>query len=182
MKNFFKGIVVGVAVLLLHGCFAVEQIRDKVYEDCYINPDNIKELSQDEYQRLARKCGWDKQKNNTASTKKSRLNIERLCRETVVVPMQGKQGEQVLEKLPNGMSMQYSVLSKESSDLKVFYPNGVMETHTRFSNGKAEGWSEGYYPSGKVRTRFFYQDGRVKQYEIYSEEGSIIEKNELDCD
>lgn len=182
MNKTLKITMVSATVLLLNGCFFVEQVRDKIYEDCYIHPDNVKNLPQDEYQRLAGKCGWNKQQSSTVRANQSGLNTERLCRETVTAPpTQGKRSGQVSQKLPNGMTIQYRIVNGTVPDLKIFYPNGTTETHTRFANGKAEGWSEGYYSSGKVRTRFFYQDGQAKRYEVYKEDGTIAEKNELNC-
>lgn len=58
MKNYFKIILSGATILLLNGCFIAGQIHDKIYEDCYVSPDYIQSLSPDEYQLLAKKCGW----------------------------------------------------------------------------------------------------------------------------
>lgn len=182
MSKTLKFVMTGAMALMLNGCFFVGQVRDKIYEDCYLHPDNIKNLPQDEYQRLAGKCGWSKRQNSPVRANQSLLNTERLCRETVTAPpTQGKRNGQVSQKRPNGMVMRYGIVSGAVPDLKVFYPNGAIETHTRFANGKAEGWSEGYYPSGQVRTRFFYQGGQAKRYEVYNEDGTIAEKNELNC-
>lgn len=171
-----------VTVLLLNGCFFAGQIRDKMNEDCHIHTSHIKELPQDEYQQLAKKCGWSEKQNNSVNQNKSFLNIERLCHEILTAPpIEGKRSGQVSQKLSNGMIMRYSAVNGVVPDLKVFYPNGAIETHTHFKNGRAAGWSEGYYPSGKVRTRFFYQDGKAKRYEVYNEDGTLVEKNTLNC-
>lgn len=47
------------SIFLLNGCFLVDQVYDKVYEDCYIHPDHIKSMPDDEYSRLAKLCGWN---------------------------------------------------------------------------------------------------------------------------
>lgn len=182
MKTLTKWLIAGVAMLSLNGCFFAEQIHDKIYEDCYVHPDHIKTMPSAEYQRLANKCGWDKQQNRSERPTQTVLDTARLCRETVPAPSaDGKHNGQISHKLPSGMTLQYRVVNGVVPDLKVLYPNGSTETHTRFANGKAEGWSEGYYPSGKVHTRFFYQNGKAKRYEVYGENGKLVERNELNC-
>lgn len=183
MSKLLKCIAAGMTLLLLNGCFFVGQVRDKIYEDCAIHPDHIKNLPPAEYERLAGKCGWNKQQNQAADNQsKSLMNTARLCHEIVTAPpTQGKRNEQFLYKQPNGLTLQYRVADGVVPDLKVLYPNGSTETYTRFVNGKAEGWSEGYYPSGKIRTRFFYQNGKAKRYEVYREDGTVIERKELNC-
>lgn len=44
--------------ILLNGCFFIAQLQEKLYEDCYVSTDYIKGLSEQEYQLLAKKCGW----------------------------------------------------------------------------------------------------------------------------
>ena len=47
------------SIFLLNGCFLVDQVHDKIYEDCYIHPDHIKSMPDEEYSQLAKLCGWN---------------------------------------------------------------------------------------------------------------------------
>ncbi|RPD85575.1 hypothetical protein EGK75_09590 [Neisseria weixii] len=171
------------AALLLNGCFFVQQIHDKVYEDCFMHPEAFKLIPQSHQQQIAKKCGWQPALKQPA--KPSRLvNTTRLCNEIVPAPpTQNKTNGVITQKLdlPQNLTLKYNIVNGKVPELKIFYPSGVTETHTRFANGKAEGWSEGFFPSGKVRTRFFYQNGKAKRYEIYDESGKLVEKQELNC-
>lgn len=50
--------IVAMISILLTGCFLINQVYDKLYEDCYVSSDYIKGLSNEEYKMLAKKCGW----------------------------------------------------------------------------------------------------------------------------
>lgn len=181
MKKLKSIALTASAALLLNGCFFIQQIHDKVYEDCYMAPEAFKLMPQSHQHQIAKKCGWQTALKQPAKPSKL-VNTTRLCNEIVPAPpTQNKTNGVITQNLPQNLTLKYNVVNGKVPELKIFYPSGVTETHTRFADGKAEGWSEGFFPSGKVRTRFFYQKGEAKRYEIYDKRGKLVEKQELDC-
>ncbi|HBO37726.1 MAG TPA: hypothetical protein DD638_03595 [Pasteurellaceae bacterium] len=110
--------------------------------------------------------------------------VERLCNAPVINAPEAKglkDGENTIP-VGNGLMIKFDVKNGKAGDeIKIYYPNGQLETHTKFKQGKADGWSTGYSPEGKVRTRFFYQKGKVTEYEIYSSDGTLQKKDKLIC-
>ncbi len=159
----------------LSGCFFADQIHSKVYEDCYASPDYIRAQPADEQQRLAKKCGWKTQADTQM--------IARLCAAPILSqPITRIQNGIVNEKIDNSLTLQYKVENgKVSDELNIYYPNGNLETHMKFSNGLANDWSQGYTSSGVKRTEFLYKQGRAVKYKTYNTDGSLNTEGNIDC-
>ncbi|MCB9304258.1 MAG: hypothetical protein H6566_26780 [Lewinellaceae bacterium] len=60
-----------------------------------------------------------------------------------------------------------------------FYENGNLEVKAHFNNGKQTGSCTYYYPSGKVKSYYFYNeegDGSAMFGQRFSEEGELVEE------
>ncbi|WP_146135112.1 toxin-antitoxin system YwqK family antitoxin [Neisseria iguanae] len=170
--------------LPLSGCFFVGQIYDKVYEDCQLtSPEAFNMMPEKHRADLAKKCGW-KQQTASETVGNNRLSTVKMCAAPVItLPSARSKPDGIQETaLPGGLILKYEVKNGKTTDeIKVYYPNGTLETHTRFKNGYAEGWSEGYYPSGKLKTLFLYQKGKIVRYQSYQENGGKTEDKVLKC-
>lgn len=54
----------------------------------------------------------------------------------------------------------------------VYYPNGVLQSHTPIANGQVHGWSQGYAPDGSLRSRIYYERGQATRWEQYDAHGN----------
>lgn len=171
-------------VLPLSGCFFVQLIHDKVYEDCQLtSPEAFKMMPLKHQADLAKKCGW-KLPDTPQITGENNLSPLKMCTApTITLPAAAGKRDGLHEtRIENGLTLKYRIKNGRVTDeIKVYYPDGTLETHTRFKNGYAEGWSEGYYPSGKLRTRFLYRKGKIVRYQNYQENGVKTKDEVLDC-
>ncbi|ASK26695.1 hypothetical protein BG910_02090 [Neisseria chenwenguii] len=159
----------------LSGCFLANQVREKNKAECTANAANINNLPAGEQQRLIKKCGW--------KTQADAEMVARLCAAPVLQqPATPIQNGIVNERLPNGLVLQYKVKNgKPANTIDIYYPNGNLETHMKFRNSLANGWSQGYAPDGAKRTEFLYKKGRAVKYKTFRPDGSLNTKGSVDC-
>ncbi len=83
-------------------------------------------------------------------------------------------------KSSNGRTLKtYVVNGKFDRYVDIYYPNNQLHSHTPLVNGLAEGWSVGYVPDGRVRTKFLYKKGNMVSYIVYDPNGNVANQGDI---
>ncbi len=88
-------------------------------------------------------------------------------------------GEYQTKGRQNRTLKSYIVNGKFDKYIDVYYPNGQLQSHTPLVNGLAEGWSIGYVPDGRVRTKFLYKQGKMVRFQGYNPQGKLVYDKEI---
>ena len=59
----------------------------------------------------------------------------------------------------------------------VYEADGTLQSHTPLVNGIPQGWSDGYIATTGVRTRLYYQDGKITRWQRYAPDGQLIDED-----